>query len=88
MNEDDIHESGHAYSYWGPNYPRLLEVKRKFTCSPNLVIDIPLGWKGALDFPNILPCAHGSISTNRSFNLLVCTSRGIHVFPPYCRANA
>ncbi|KAJ6516599.1 hypothetical protein C8R47DRAFT_1063288 [Mycena vitilis] len=30
MNEGNVYESNHEVSYWGPNYPRLLEVKHKY----------------------------------------------------------
>ncbi|KAF7357330.1 FAD-binding domain-containing protein [Mycena sanguinolenta] len=29
MNEGDVYESNHEYTYWGPNYERLLAIKKE-----------------------------------------------------------
>ncbi|KAF7316391.1 FAD-binding domain-containing protein [Mycena indigotica] len=30
QNEADVHEPNHETSFWGPNYPRLLQIKKKY----------------------------------------------------------
>ncbi|KAJ7771299.1 FAD-binding domain-containing protein [Mycena maculata] len=51
MNEGDVYESDHEFSYWGPNYPRLLALKQKY--DPEGLLDCwrCVGWKGAAEFP-------------------------------------
>ncbi|KAJ6518381.1 isoamyl alcohol oxidase [Mycena vulgaris] len=51
MNEGDVYESDHEFTYWGANYPRLLAVKNKY--DPHGLLDCwrCVGWKGAAEFP-------------------------------------
>ncbi|KAJ7618051.1 hypothetical protein FB45DRAFT_933192 [Roridomyces roridus] len=51
MNEGDVYESDHEFTYWGDNYARLLAVKRKY--DPRGLLDCwrCVGWKGAAEFP-------------------------------------
>ncbi|KAH8116292.1 FAD-binding domain-containing protein [Phellopilus nigrolimitatus] len=49
FNEGDVYEPDHEKSYWGPNYPRLLQLKNKY--DPFHLLDCwqCVGWKGAAD---------------------------------------
>ncbi|KLO08170.1 FAD-binding domain-containing protein [Schizopora paradoxa] len=49
INECDVHETDFEESFWGPNYPRLLEIKQKY--DPNHLLDCwqCVGWLGASD---------------------------------------
>ncbi|KAJ7202683.1 FAD-binding domain-containing protein [Mycena haematopus] len=51
MNEVDVYESNYEYTYWGPNYERLLSIKAKH--DPDGLLDCwrCVSWKGAADFP-------------------------------------
>ncbi|KAJ7717139.1 FAD-binding domain-containing protein [Mycena metata] len=51
INEGEVYESNHEYTYWGTNYARLLEIKKKY--DPNELLDCwkCVGWKGAAQFP-------------------------------------
>ncbi|KAJ7244489.1 hypothetical protein C8J57DRAFT_977766, partial [Mycena rebaudengoi] len=40
LNEAELYETDHEVTYWGPNYARLLAVKRK--CDPHGLLDC---WK-------------------------------------------
>ncbi|KAI0708921.1 FAD-binding domain-containing protein [Cerioporus squamosus] len=40
QNEADVHEPDHTYSFWGKNYERLVEIKRKY--DPHHLLDC---WK-------------------------------------------
>ncbi|EIN11189.1 FAD-binding domain-containing protein [Punctularia strigosozonata HHB-11173 SS5] len=57
MNEADIYDSDHQASWWGANYPRLLEIKKKY--DPRGLLDCwkCVGWKGeqSKDFQCYLP---------------------------------
>ncbi|THU84693.1 FAD-binding domain-containing protein [Dendrothele bispora CBS 962.96] len=46
FNEGDVHEPDHEQSFWGDNYPALLEIKRKY--DPYGLLDCwqCVGWKG------------------------------------------
>ncbi|THH02380.1 hypothetical protein EW145_g6755 [Phellinidium pouzarii] len=46
FNEGDVYEFDHENSYWGPNYPRLLEIKEKY--DPFHLLDCwqCVGWEG------------------------------------------
>ncbi|KAJ7507300.1 isoamyl alcohol oxidase [Mycena galericulata] len=48
-NEGDLYETNHEESFWGPNYPALLAIKRKY--DPHSLLDCwqCVGWKGAQD---------------------------------------
>ena len=45
----DANESAHLATFWGPNYARLLQIKKKY--DPNGLLDCwhCVGWKGADD---------------------------------------
>ncbi|KAI5122687.1 hypothetical protein M0805_009740 [Coniferiporia weirii] len=49
FNEGDVYEPDHESSYWGPNYPRLLEIKEKY--DPLHLLDCwqCVGWEGPAD---------------------------------------
>ncbi|KAJ7291112.1 FAD-binding domain-containing protein [Mycena rebaudengoi] len=49
FNEGDVYETDHEKSFWGPNYPALLTIKRKY--DPKSLLDCwqCVGWKGASD---------------------------------------
>ncbi|KAJ6527169.1 FAD-binding domain-containing protein [Mycena capillaripes] len=51
MNEGDVYQDDHEYTYWGTNYARLLAIKQQY--DPNSLLDCwkCVGWKGAADFP-------------------------------------
>ncbi|KAJ6480986.1 FAD-binding domain-containing protein [Mycena sanguinolenta] len=55
MNEADVYEipatNGRVDTYWGPNYERLLTIKKKY--DPHGLLDCwrCVGWKGAAQFP-------------------------------------
>ncbi|KAJ6592868.1 FAD-binding domain-containing protein [Mycena capillaripes] len=51
MNEGELYESNHEFTYWGTNYERLLGIKRKY--DPHGLLDCwrCVGWKGAAHFP-------------------------------------
>ncbi|KAJ7186134.1 hypothetical protein C8R46DRAFT_1062570 [Mycena filopes] len=51
LNEGDIYESDYQVSYWGPNYPRLLEVKHKYDPSGLLDCWRCVGWTNPAHFP-------------------------------------
>lgn len=46
FNEADVYESDHEKSFWGDNYPALLEIKQKY--DPDGLLDCwrCVGWKG------------------------------------------
>ncbi|KDR73790.1 hypothetical protein GALMADRAFT_632193 [Galerina marginata CBS 339.88] len=46
VNEADIHEPNHEVSFWGDNFPRLLQIKNKY--DPHRILDCwhCVGWKG------------------------------------------
>ncbi|KAJ7135447.1 isoamyl alcohol oxidase [Mycena crocata] len=46
FNEGDLYETNHEESFWGPNYPALLAVKKKY--DPDHLLDCwqCVGWKG------------------------------------------
>jgi len=47
FNEGDLYETDHEESFWGPNYPALLALKKKY--DPQSLLDCwqCVGWKGA-----------------------------------------
>ncbi|KAJ7590276.1 FAD-binding domain-containing protein, partial [Mycena floridula] len=49
LNEADVYEPDHEASFWGNNYPRLLEIKKKY--DPDHLLDVwhGVGWRGAQD---------------------------------------
>ncbi|KAL7283963.1 hypothetical protein ACG7TL_001235 [Trametes sanguinea] len=49
FNEGDVYEPNHEQAYWGDNYPKLLEVKRKY--DPDGLLDCwqCVGWRGPSD---------------------------------------
>ncbi|KAF9045931.1 FAD-binding domain-containing protein [Hymenopellis radicata] len=49
FNEGDVYETNHEVSFWGPNYPALLEIKKKY--DPHSLLDCwqCVGWKGPDD---------------------------------------
>ncbi|THV00478.1 FAD-binding domain-containing protein [Dendrothele bispora CBS 962.96] len=49
FNEGDVHEPDHEQSFWGDNYPALLDIKRKY--DPYGLLDCwqCVGWKGPED---------------------------------------
>ncbi|KZT26763.1 isoamyl alcohol oxidase [Neolentinus lepideus HHB14362 ss-1] len=49
FNEGDVYEPNHETSYWGPNYPQLVQVKEKY--DPEHLLDCwqCVGWRGADD---------------------------------------
>ncbi|CDO71164.1 hypothetical protein BN946_scf184845.g34 [Trametes cinnabarina] len=49
FNEGDVYEPDHEQSFWGDNYPTLLEIKRKY--DPDGLLDCwqCVGWKGPED---------------------------------------
>ncbi|GJE86542.1 FAD-binding oxidoreductase [Phanerochaete sordida] len=49
FNEADVYEPNHEQSFWGSNYAKLAEVKKKY--DPNHIMDCwqCVGWKGASD---------------------------------------
>ncbi|KAJ7328364.1 FAD-binding domain-containing protein [Mycena albidolilacea] len=49
FNEGDLYETDHEESFWGPNYPALLSIKRKY--DPHSLLDCwqCVGWKGTQD---------------------------------------
>ncbi|KAJ7481642.1 FAD-binding domain-containing protein [Mycena latifolia] len=49
FNEGDLYETNHEESFWGPNYPRLLAIKKKY--DPYSLLDCwqCVGWRGAQD---------------------------------------
>ncbi|KAJ7693434.1 FAD-binding domain-containing protein [Mycena rosella] len=49
QNEADLHEPDFSTAYWGENYARLEQIKRKY--DPNHLLDCwnCVGWKGAND---------------------------------------
>ncbi|KAJ7859181.1 FAD-binding domain-containing protein [Mycena olivaceomarginata] len=54
MNEGDVYESNHEVSYWGPNYPRLLEIKNKYDPKGLLSCWRCVGWTSPN--PTEYPC--------------------------------
>ncbi|KAK7057873.1 FAD-binding domain-containing protein [Favolaschia claudopus] len=51
LNEGDVYESDHEYTYWGPNYERLAAIKAKY--DPHRLLDCwkCVGWKGPAEHP-------------------------------------
>ncbi|KAJ7138328.1 FAD-binding domain-containing protein [Mycena epipterygia] len=49
VSEADIHEADFQTSFWGPNYPRLLQIKNKYDPSGLLGCWHCIGWTGASD---------------------------------------
>ncbi|KAH9948031.1 FAD-binding domain-containing protein [Amylocystis lapponica] len=49
FSEGDVYEPDHEYSYWGDNYPRLLEIKRKYDPLGLLQCWQCVGWQGQSD---------------------------------------
>ncbi|KAJ6591126.1 FAD-binding domain-containing protein [Mycena vulgaris] len=49
FNEGDLYETNHEESFWGPNYPALLAIKKKY--DPQSLLDCwqCVGWRGARD---------------------------------------
>ncbi|KAF5343462.1 hypothetical protein D9758_011849 [Tetrapyrgos nigripes] len=49
LNEADVHEPNHEESFWGDNYPALLDIKRRY--DPDGLLDCwqCVGWKGLED---------------------------------------
>ncbi|KAJ7093986.1 FAD-binding domain-containing protein [Mycena belliarum] len=49
FNEGDLYETDHEVSFWGPNYPALLAIKKKY--DPQSLLDCwqCVGWRGAGD---------------------------------------
>ncbi|KAF9053297.1 FAD-binding domain-containing protein [Panaeolus papilionaceus] len=47
-NEADVHEPNHEWSFWGPNYDKLLAIKKKY--DPDHILDCwhCVGWKASL----------------------------------------
>ncbi|KAJ7061692.1 hypothetical protein C8F01DRAFT_1057607 [Mycena amicta] len=51
INEGDVYQSDHEFTYWGDNYPRLLSIKRKYDPDTLLNCWRCVGWTGPKDFP-------------------------------------
>ncbi|KAJ6610477.1 FAD-binding domain-containing protein [Mycena sp. CBHHK59/15] len=49
FNEGDLYQTNHEENFWGPNYPALLSIKKKY--DPMSLLDCwqCVGWKGAQD---------------------------------------
>jgi FAD/FMN-containing dehydrogenase len=49
FNEADVYEPDYINAFWGPNYPKLLAIKKKY--DPDHILDCwqCVGWKGASD---------------------------------------
>ncbi|KAH9930523.1 FAD-binding domain-containing protein [Epithele typhae] len=48
-NEGDVYEPNHEQSYWGDNYAKLLQVKRKYDYANLIDCWQCVGWKGPSD---------------------------------------